>query len=79
MSRCMVCVLFAGVRSIITCMEVIAVKIIKEGERVRLQLALMDNRGKVEEMLFNFTIHESEFEELKAHMIEHLNAFELKK
>ena len=54
-------------------------KIIKEGERVRLQLALMDNRGNVEEMLFNFTIHESEFEELKAHMIEHLNAFELKK
>jgi len=48
-------------------------KIFKEGNNVRLQL--MDiKKGK---MLFDFKIPSEWFSELKEHMIEHLNKFEV--
>jgi len=47
-------------------------KIFEENGKIRFQLMHME-QGK---MLFDFTIEKEEFDELKKHIIRHLEAFE---
>ena len=49
-------------------------KIWQEGKRVHLQLADMDAFGGFK-MLFDFTVEEERYEELRHHIIEHLDRF----
>ena len=48
-------------------------KIFREKGKIRLQLMNLETK----EMLFNFTINPEDFNELKHHMISHLNHFEV--
>ena len=49
-------------------------KIFEENGKVRLQLKNMITNT----MLFNFTVKKEKYNELRAHIIEHLNNFEAK-
>lgn len=48
-------------------------KIFKQGSKVRLQLMHFPSNS----MLFDFTVEQSEFEELREHIIVHLKNFQL--
>jgi len=52
-------------------------KVFMEGDNVRLQLAEVSN-GRVIRMCFDFKVPKNQYEELKNHIITHLNAFKVK-
>jgi hypothetical protein len=52
-------------------------QITQHGNKIRLQLA-QGTKGKDWEILCDFTIYKSDYEELKNHIIENLNKFKPK-